>query len=283
MGVKLLKKALLFPFLFTAILFSHNIDPIYAQEFESDASILDIFQTIENAEIGIKISYPEDWTIKYKKNNNSAIVNPEAFQRIIEIEEERLKSIGEDLNQIYPTDVDKYEYFLELINNDCIIVTDCRIIEDTYFRSYMLDSKFAFVSIFDYVPSLSILSPVESSTDSFIENVKVASFELPYNSTLAELADYLYLDQLYYFSSFLRESSYDIDSNCQSNVSEHFGCEIRYTFSIGNSIEDMEYTSWQFFTQKNDRIYLISYNILRETDLNYLELVKEMLKSFQIL
>jgi hypothetical protein len=275
---------LLLPVLFTTLFFSHNIHIIYAQEsLRNYTSLPNNFLNIENMEIGVKINYPEDWTIQYTKNNNSKVISG-FFQALIESENETLKSIGEDLNQMYPTDADKYQYFLEYRYNNCGFVTDCRLIGDAYFRSYMLDSEFnPFVSIFDYVPSLSILSPIENSTDNFIENVKVASFELPHNSTLAEFTDYLYEFYYVYYYYLDRRVPNDLDYNCRSNVSGYLGCEISYTFIVGNNIEEMQYKTWQFFTQKNDRVYLISYNILRDSDLNYLELVETILKSFRIL
>jgi hypothetical protein len=124
------------------------------------------------------------------------------------------------------------------------------------------------------------LSPIENSTDNFMENVKIASFELPNNSTLTELTEYLYEFYDYYYSQIWTN---DFNYNCQSYVLGYPGCEISYTYNVGNNIEDIQYKTWQFFTQKNERVYLISYNALENSDSNYLQLVKVMLKSFRLL
>jgi hypothetical protein len=240
------------------------------------------FLSIENGEIGVEIKYPKNWTIQYTKGNeNSVITSQESFRAFIEEENKLLNSIGEDLDDNYPTDNDKYQYFLEYVSKDCGFIPDCRLIRDIYFQSYMIDSRFnPFVSIFDYVPSLSFLSPIENSNDNFMENVKIASFELPNNSTLTELTEYLYEFYDYYYSQIWTN---DFNYNCQSYVLGYPGCEISYTYNVGNNIEDIQYKTWQFFTQKNERVYLISYNALENSDSNYLQLVKVMLKSFRLL
>jgi hypothetical protein len=259
MIMKLLIMLLLPVFFITTIFFSQNVHIIYAQEpLRNYTSIPNNFRDTENTEIGIKISYPEDWTIRYTKNNNPKMMDHENFQAFIEYAYEQFKSRGEDINQLYPTDADKYQLFLRSLNNDCGFVTDCRLIGDAYLRSYMLDSNFyPFVSIFDYVPSLTISSPIENSTDNFMENLKVASFELPYDSTLAQLTEYLYSLYEFDFNYSDPRGSNNIDYNCPSTMSGYLGCEIIYTFIVGNNIEEIQYITWEFITQKNDRVYLI--------------------------
>jgi hypothetical protein len=66
-------------------------------------------------------------------------------------------------------------------------------------------------------------------------------------------------------------------------MSGYLGCEIIYTFIVGNNIEEIQYITWEFITQKNDRVYLISYTVTGDSDLKYFELMETMLESFTIL
>jgi hypothetical protein len=227
---------------------------------------------IENSKIGVKVEYPENWTIQFTKGeSNSVATSHEMFKDFIKMIEK-----NENFNNAYPTDSDKYQYFLNEMNFHCGLITDCRLIGDTYLRNFLRDSthlRLDYVSIFDYVPSLAFLPPVENLTDSFLENVKIASFTLPSNSTLIEFIHY-----------YISHSPYHVKQiHCQSSVLGYPGCEIIYTFTVGHSIESRQYKTLQFIIEKNHRVYLISYNALTDTYLKYIELVGVMLKSIKLL
>ena len=267
--------------LFTILSCFYCIDHIEAQEYYKNISLSRNFADVENSLVGIKIKYPENWTVQYiKGNNNSLATSAEVFDEFLK-DTNNVKWFEEN----YPTVSDKYQYYLDYINSDCGIVMDCREIGNTYLQSYIRDSSKLnpTMSIFDYVPSLSFLPPVENLTDNFLDNVKITSFILPFNSTLIEFVDYV-INNLGYHPYPITLTDYD----CQSYILGYTGCKITYTFTIGdnnkqNNIEKIEYVTSQYFIEENNKIYLISYNTLAESYSRHIELVNAMLESLEFL
>ena len=237
--------------------------PVKAQEFIEDNSLSSNFTEIENSEIGVKMKYPQNWTIQYTKGSNNSLT----IDQYIEM-------LEADSSKEY-SDTEKYQRFQDYLSNcyiDYDLLIDCNLIEDPFLRAFAR-SLGGYSAIFDYVPTLTFLSPLDNSTDSFLENFKIASFTLPQNWTFTDFADY------YRWSLSLNPSE-PVELNCQSNLmSDYPGCI--YGFGIGHDIENRNYVMFQFFVEKNDKIYLISYNALAETYEQYIDLVNNMLKSFE--
>lgn len=276
----------LFILLFLSILliislFNTNIYYSEAQESsKSNKYLPQYYNDAEDSEIGIKLKYPRNWTLQYTNgNNNSLAMSNESFKLFIEDLEKFYKSENKDLNDLYPTNYEKYQFFLEEINTRCSLIMDCKLIEDTYLRSYFIDQTniLPFVNIFDYLPSMRFLSPIENSTDIFLDNVKIASFKLPHNLTLSEFIDSYYG---YYYSRIPSFNSYGY--NCQLNFSGYPGCQIIYSFIAGNNIEKIQYITSDFLIEKNQKIYLISYNSVTESYPKYIEIIKSMLESLML-
>jgi hypothetical protein len=246
-------------FLSINILFCVNtVYPIKAQEFIENSSLSKNFTEIENSEIGVKMKYPEDWTSQYTKGSNNSITKEQYF-KIIE---------DSDLGEV--TDFEKDLYYQRYLSNCAII--DCNLIEDSpflqaYLRSVAVEG---YGTIFDYVPTLAILSPLTNSTDNFLESLKITSFTLPHN--LTDFVDN-------YISLFL-DPPYQIYPDCYSNLLAGYpGCV--YRFDVGHNIENRFYVTFQFFVEKNDKVYLMSYNALEETYEQYIDSVSDMLESFE--
>ncbi len=253
---------------FTILFSLYSIYHIEAQEFyKHNIPLSNNFVDIKNSKISVQIKYPGNWTVQYTKGTNDS-KSFKGFSEMLE-EEESYKNLS---------DFDKYQLFFKYFNTNCSFIIDCRFIKDRYFQSYMIDSKnlASFVSLLDYLPSLRFLSPIENSADNFLENVKIASFKLPYNYTLNDFINYY----IYYYKTV---PSMDIKYNCQYNVLGYPGCEINYTFITGNNFESRQYKNLELFIETNNRIYLISYNSLTETYLKYIPLVQTMLQSLEIL
>jgi hypothetical protein len=110
-----------------------------------------------------------------------------------------------------------------------------------------------------------------------LESVKIGSFTLPSNSSL---------DDFIRFYSYLYNDSYTGFSNlyCHSNVLG-YPVVCVHTFNGGLHIEGMrniQYKTFQFFIEKDHKVYLISYNALTDSYLKDIGLVKVMLRSFKL-
>ena len=237
----------------------NTIYPVTAQESIENSSLSKNFMEIENSKIGVKMKYPEDWTFQYTEGSNNSITKEQYF-KIIE---------DSDLGEETFTDSEKdsfYQYYL----SDCAII-DCNLIEDSPFLQAYLRSVAGegYGTIFDYVPTLAILSPLTNSTDDFLESLKIASFTLPQNLTFTDFVDI-----------YTSISPYQIDPDCYSNLlSGYPGCV--YVFDVGHNIENRFYITFQFFVEKNDKVYLMSFNALEDTYEQYIDLVSNMLESFE--
>jgi hypothetical protein len=251
----------------TILFFISNIHTLEGQGSNLPKNFVDM----TNPKLGVGLKYPKDWRVEYSTGNNKSLVaSPAMFNEFI-------KGIKEDknLSRAYPTDSDKRQYFQNTINN-CGILGDCRLIGDTYLRSYLRDRPWSeYLSIFDYVPSLAFFPPLENSTDNFFESVKIASFTLPDNSSLADFVS-LYDN---YNLDFGIASHY----NCQFNLLGYPGCVLIYAHNIESDIEKIHYRTVQLFMEKDDKVYLISYNALAETYLKYFDMVKVMLESIKLI
>jgi hypothetical protein len=135
---------------------------------------------------------------------------------------------------------------VKLINANCGITTDCRLIGDQYLQSFMRDAtmlhpRFGLdeASIFDYIPSIAFLPPIKNSTDNFLESVKIGSFTLPHNSTLAGFIN---------FYSYIYNDSYTGYSNlyCHSNVLG-YPVVCVHTFTGGQNIEGIQSIQYKTF------------------------------------
>jgi hypothetical protein len=248
------------------ILFCINtVYPVKAQEFIENSSLSKNFAEIENSEIGLKMKYPEDWTFHYTKGSNNSITKEQYFKLIED----------SDLGKGAFTDFEK-DLFYQRYLSDCAII-DCNLIEDSPFLQAYLRSVAGegYGTIFDYAPTLAILSPLTNSTDNFLESLKITSFTLPHNLTFTDFVD-IYTSVL----SYSVDPPYQIDPDCYSNLlSDYPGCV--YGFDVGHNIENRFYVTFQFFDEKNDKVYLMSYNALEETYEQYIDSVGDMLESFE--
>jgi len=253
----------------------YNAYSIKAKEFPTTNSLPTFVET-ENSKIGFRIKYPENWTIEYANgNNNSLAASPEMFKG-----EFKLLKANKTSNDKYPTDSDKYQFFVKDINTNCGITTDCRLIEDKYLQSFVRDSiklRGDEASIFDYIPSVAFLPPIKNLTDNFLESVKIGCFILPDNSSLADFIN---------FYGSLYNDSYTGYSNlyCHSDVLG-YPVECGHLFTSGENIEGIQgiqYKTLQFFIEKNHKVYIISYNALTSNYLKDIELLKVILRSLEL-
>ena len=188
---------------------------------------------IQKSEIDLK--YPEDWTARYTKGSNNSLTYEE-FNKIIEEDEDSAKynsSVGHQIYQNYLS--------------DCIII-DCEHIENEFLQSYLRDINYGgYISIFDYLPTLTLLPPLTSSNDNFLESVNI----LPLYCHQILLSRTLHLIIYICCKPVFRT----IDINCDADIAFGYpGCV--YTFEIGTNLENMKYKTLQLFIEKNDKVYV---------------------------
>src|SRR5215207_747692 len=117
------------------------------------------------------------------------------------------------------------------------------------FHTYLLYQEYSFlglfppfVSIYDYLPSITFFTPYENYYDNFLENIKITSFTLPKEFTFDKFINMYtqyYKDYFPYF--------YYTKNN--SSLFDDKGYLINFSYISGTNIEKKEYHILEFLFQ----------------------------------
>jgi hypothetical protein len=175
----------------------------------------------------------------------------------------------------------------------------------------MSDFTPAVNNIFDYLRSVTFSSPIENSSDKFLENFKIMVQPLGQNSTLYNLVNFIHKicncwpsNQLIDYAidhphlkmtladymraniDFLNASipTFQLRDNITKiSVSGHAAYRLIYSFNFDNKMENIEYTTMQIYTAKGNRLYILSYHALEDSFRHSLPIVAAMIKSISLL
>jgi hypothetical protein len=176
-------------------------------------------------------------------------------------------------------------------------------------------------------PDLIFSSPLENSTDGFLENIKILPIDTHTDLTLSNLVYYIqfYEDkscsEVYPSDNLARDvrKNRGNSSNAEASINnsastklldytlafvdlyqacmpsfkllqsgpvtidEHLAWKIVYSFHLNSKIDDMEYIVSQYYVLNGDRMYIVSFNTLKDSYTHYLGLIETMISSIKFL
>ena len=266
-------------FLFGVLLFVSSIINYDSLSLLNDDFAESTPITTLNSEIGVKVKYPSDWIVQNTSGiSNSVVLTPEVREQFLK---EAIKEDAEFVNK-YPSNSDKDSYFQEYVSYACgSFIIDCRLISDPYLKNYILDSSFfPNKQLFDYLPSMTIMSPPEEESDRYLENVKITSFVMPDNLTETDVLDYIYSyyqNQLYQITGL--DDAIIINQSKIGNYSSYY---MGYEFTLDNNLEVIDYVTSMFFIPVNQKMYVVSYNGQMEGYQKHSNIVNNIFNSIEL-